>query len=201
MAKGNWNINQGKDYILPGTRVDTGVGTTANDKYLGNIAAFAGITRRAPLVEMTESDWRAVMDTNITAAFLVAREVARGMIARKWGKIINICSVMSEISRPTISSYTASKGALKMLTRSMAVEWAPHNVQANGIGPGFFETDMTRPLIEDPKFDAWLRARTPAARWGRPEELVGTAVFLASEASSYVNGQVIYVDGGTLSAL
>ena len=179
-------------------------GVRAAEEKLGPIEILvnnAGITRRAPLEEMAESDWRAVMDTNVTAAFLVAREVAPGMIARTRGKIINICSVMSEISRPTISPYCASKGALKMLTRSMAVEWAQHNIQANAIGPGYFETDMTRPLIEDPKFDAWVRARAPAGRWGQPEELVGTAVFLASDASSFVNGQVIYVDGGMLSAL
>jgi gluconate 5-dehydrogenase len=123
------------------------------------------------------------------------------MIERKRGKIINICSLMSEVGRPTIANYAAAKGGLKLLTRSMAVEWAKHNIQVNGIGPGYFRTEMTRPLYEDEAFDAWLRARTPAGRWGEPEELIGAAVFLASTASDFVNGQVLYVDGGILASL
>jgi len=123
------------------------------------------------------------------------------MVERKRGKIINICSLLSEAGRPTIAPYTASKGGLKMLTRALATEWARFNVQVNGIGPGYFATEMNRALIEDARFDEWLKARTPAGRWGRPEELVGAAVFLASEASSFVTGQIIYVDGGVLAAL
>ena len=161
----------------------------------------AGITQRAPLAEMDEATWRSVIDVNLTSAFLVCRQVVPRMIARGRGKVINICSIMSEITRPTIANYTASKGGLKMLTRSMAVEWAGRGIQANAIGPGYFLTDMTRPLAEDVEFDAWLKGRTPAGRWGRPEELIGAAVFLASGASSFVNGQVLYVDGGMLASL
>jgi gluconate 5-dehydrogenase len=161
----------------------------------------AGVHRRAPLETMDEEAWRAVIETNLTGVFLVSREVGCRMIARRRGKIINVCSLMSEVSRPTVSNYAASKGGLKMLTRSMAVEWGRHNVQVNGIGPGYIMTDMTRALYEDAAFDEWLRARTPAGRWGKPEELTGTVVFLASAASDYVNGQVIYVDGGLLASI
>lgn len=161
----------------------------------------AGIHRRAPLLEMTESQWREVVDTNLTSAFLVTRAVAPRMIARGAGKIINTCSLMSEVGRPTIANYAAAKGGLKMLTRSMCVEWAKHNLQINGIGPGYFETELTKPLVENPEFNQWICSRTPAGRWGKPDELVGAAVFLASRASGFVNGQVIYVDGGVLAAL
>jgi gluconate 5-dehydrogenase len=161
----------------------------------------AGIQRRAPLVEMTEEQWRAVIDTNLTSAFLVGRAVARGMIARGRGKIINICSVMSEVSRPTIGNYAAAKGGLKMLTRAMAVEWAKHGLQANGIAPGYFVTELNRPLVENPEFNGWICRRTPAGRWGEPHELAGAAVFLASRASDFVNGQILTVDGGLLAAL
>ena len=161
----------------------------------------AGIHRRAPLADMSEADWRAVIDTNLTSAFLVARAVAPRMITRRRGKIINICSLMSEVGRPTTGNYAAAKGGLKMLTRAMAVEWARFNLQINGIGPGYIETELTRPLVEDPEFNRWICGRTPAGRWGRPEELVGAAVFLAAPASDFVNGQVIYVDGGLLAAI
>lgn len=161
----------------------------------------AGIQRRGALTDLAAPVWREVVDVNLTAPFLVARRVARGMIDRSGGKIINICSLMSEVGRPTVGAYAAAKGGLRMLTRSMAVEWAGHNIQANAIGPGYFLTDMTQPLADDPAFDAWIRSRTPAGRWGRPEELIGTAVFLASSASDFVNGQIIYVDGGILAAL
>ncbi|MBE3100094.1 MAG: SDR family oxidoreductase [Planctomycetes bacterium] len=161
----------------------------------------AGIQRRAALEDMEEAAWREVLDTNLTSAFLVSRRVVRGMMERQRGKIINVCSLMSEVGRATTGNYAAAKGGLKMLTRAMAVEWARHNIQANGIGPGYFLTEMTRPLAEDPQFDAWLRARTPAGRWGDPAELVGAAVFLASRASDFVSGQIIYVDGGILASL
>jgi gluconate 5-dehydrogenase len=160
-----------------------------------------GIHRRAPLAEMSEEDWRAVIDTNLTSAFLVSRQVAPRMIARQQGKIIHICSLMSEAARPTTGNYAAAKGGLKMLTRAMATEWARHNLQVNAIGPGYFETELTRPLRENAEFDQWIRRRTPAGRWGKPEELVGTAVYLASPASDFVNGQIIYVDGGLLAAI
>jgi len=161
----------------------------------------AGIHRRAPLAEMTEEQWRTVIDMNLTSAFIVARSIAPRMITRGAGKIINITSVMCEVARPTIANYAAAKGGLKMLTRAMAVEWAKHGLQANGIAPGYFVTELTRPLIDNPEFNAWVCKRTPAGRWGQPEELVGAAVFLASRASDYVNGQIIAVDGGTLAAL
>jgi gluconate 5-dehydrogenase len=161
----------------------------------------AGIHRRAPLLEMTEAQWREVLETDLTSAFLVARAVAPRMIARGAGKIVNTCSVMSEVSRPTIANYAAAKGGLKMLTRAMAVEWAKHGLQCNGLGPGYILTELNRSLVENAEFDRWIRGRTPAGRWGRPEELAGAAVFLASAASDFVNGQIIYVDGGLLAAL
>lgn len=161
----------------------------------------AGIQRRAPLAEMTEAQWREVLETNLTSAFLVTRYVAPRMIARRAGKIINTCSLMSEVARPSTGNYAAAKGGLKMLTRAMATEWAQHNIQSNGIGPGYFATELTKPLVENPEFNRWICARTPAGRWGKPEELVGAAVFLASRASDFVNGQMIYVDGGLLAAI
>ncbi|HEY0709399.1 MAG TPA: SDR family oxidoreductase [Polyangia bacterium] len=161
----------------------------------------AGIHRRAPLAEMTETQFRDVIDTNLTSAFLVARVLAPQMIARGRGKIINVCSLMSEVGRPTTGNYAAAKGGLKMLTRAMAVEWARHNLQINGIGPGYILTALTQPLADNPEFDRWIRGRTPAGRWGTPEELVGAAVFLAAPASDFVNGQILYVDGGLLAAI
>lgn len=161
----------------------------------------AGIQLREKLEMLELRDWHTVIETNLTGAFLVAKAAAPGMITRRRGKIINICSLMSEVGRETTGPYTAAKGGLKMLTKAMAVEWARHNIQVNGIGPGYFLTEMTRPLADDPAFDGWLKMRTPARRWGETRELIGTAIFLASEASSFINGQVIYVDGGVLAAL
>lgn len=161
----------------------------------------AGIHRRAPVTEMTEAAWREVIDTNLTSAFLVSQCVGRGMLERRRGKIICVCSLMSEVGRPTIANYAASKGGLRMLVRSLTVEWADHNIQVNGIGPGYFRTDMTETLFNDPDFHARICGRTPAARWGQPDELIGASVFLAADASSYVNGQILYVDGGLLAAV
>jgi gluconate 5-dehydrogenase len=161
----------------------------------------AGIQRRAPLEQVEEAVWREVLTTNLTSAFLVAKAVVPTMIARRGGKIINICSLMSEVGRATTGPYMAAKGGLKMLTRAMAVEWAKHNIQANAIGPGYFATELTKPLVENSEFNAWVCKRTPAGRWGKPEELVGSAVFLASAASDFVNGQILYVDGGMLASL
>ena len=168
---------------------------------IGILVNNAGLQRRHPLEDMPEAAWREVLETNLTGPFLVAQAVGRRMIARRAGKIINICSLMSELHRPTIANYSAAKGGLRMLTRAAATEWGRHNIQCNGIGPGYFLTDMTRRLADDPQFNDWICRRTPAGRWGRPEELVGAAVFLASAASDYVNGQIIYVDGGILAAL
>lgn len=162
----------------------------------------AGIQFRKPMVELELQDWQRVLDTNLTAAFIVGRETAKRMIARgRGGKIINIASLVSEAARATVAPYTAAKGGIKMLTRSMAAEWAQFDIQANAIGPGYILTEMNTALIENPAFDAWVRSSNPAGRWGKPEELVGTAVYLASAASNYVNGQIIYVDGGWLSVL
>jgi len=161
----------------------------------------AGINPRYPLEDFPEEEWDAVINTNLKSAFLVSKAFAKGMIERKSGKIINICSLQSELGRNTIAPYAASKGGLKMLTRNMATEWARHNIQVNGIGPGYFKTDMTRALHENPEFDAWLKNRTPAGRWGDPNELLGALLFLSSDASSFVNGQLIFVDGGITAAI
>jgi len=162
----------------------------------------AGIQHRQPMLELALDDWTRVINTNLTAAFLVGRAAARRMIARgQGGKIINIGSLTSEAARATVAPYTVAKGGIKMLSRAMAAEWAQHNIQANSIGPGYILTDMNEALVNNPTFDAWVKSSNPAQRWGRPDELVGTAVYLASNASSYVNGQIIYVDGGWLSVL
>lgn len=161
----------------------------------------AGIQLRKPIVELSTGEWQKVMDTNLTSAFVVGREAAKRMIARKRGKIINIGSLTSELARATVAPYTVAKGGIKMLTRAMTAEWAEHGIQINAIGPGYMLTDMNEALTSNPQFDAWVKSRTPARRWGRPEELVGTAVFLASSASDYVCGQIIYVDGGMISVL
>jgi gluconate 5-dehydrogenase len=161
----------------------------------------AGITLRAPLEEFKDEDWHTVIETNLTGPYLVSKAVARHMIKRRKGKIINIGSVQSELGRATIAPYTASKGGVKLLTRGMAIDWARYNIQVNGIGPGYFKTEMTRPLYENPEFDAWLCGRTPSSRWGEPEELIGALLFLCSNASSYVNGHMLYVDGGLLSSI
>ncbi|MFA6962033.1 MAG: SDR family oxidoreductase [Opitutaceae bacterium] len=159
-----------------------------------------GIHRRAPLADMTLADWNAVIETNLTSAFLTGRAAARGMIARRSGKIINVCSLMSDLARPTTGNYAAAKGGLRMLTRAMCAEWAAHNIQINGLAPGYILTDLTAPLAADPKFDGWIKARTPAARWGTAADLTGACVFLASPASAFVNGHILVVDGG-LSAV
>jgi gluconate 5-dehydrogenase len=161
----------------------------------------AGIQKRAPLEEFEEEDWRQLLEVNLTGVFLVSQAVALGMIRRKAGKIINICSLQSEVGRKTIAPYAASKGGLKMLTKGMAVDWGRYNIQVNGIGPGYFITDITKPLADDPDFDRWLKNRTPANRWGDPEEIMGAAILLASDASNFINGQIIYVDGGILATL
>ena len=162
----------------------------------------AGIQHRQPMLDLTLDDWNRVINTNLTAAFVVGRAAARRMVNRgNGGKIINIGSLTSEAGRATVAPYTVAKGGIKMLSKAMAAEWAQFNIQANSIGPGYILTDMNEALINNPSFDAWVKSSNPAQRWGRPEELVGTAIFLASGASSYVNGQIIYVDGGWLSVL
>lgn len=161
----------------------------------------AGIQFRKPMVELETADWQRVIDTNLTSAFVIGREAAKRMIGRGRGKIINIGSLTSALARATVAPYTVSKGGIKLLTQAMAAEWAASGIQANAIGPGYMITDMNQALIDNPDFDAWVKSRTPAKRWGKPEELIGAAVFLASPASDYVNGQIIYVDGGMLAVL
>lgn len=161
----------------------------------------AGIQRRHPLEAFPIESWREIMRTNLDSVFFVSRAVARGMIKRGSGKIINIASIQSEMARPGIAAYTASKGAVRNLTKGMCADWARYGLQINAIGPGYFETPMNKALVEDPSFDEWLRKRTPAGRWGKLEELQGAAIFLASKASDFVNGQTIYVDGGILAVI
>jgi gluconate 5-dehydrogenase len=161
----------------------------------------AGIQRRVRLEEVSLKTWNEVLTTNLTSAMLVTRAIAPHMIERQQGKIVNICSLMSDLGRTTTGPYTAAKGGLKMLTRAMCADWAQHNLQINAIGPGYFSTEMTAPLVQDQAFNTWVCNRTPAKRWGDPQELVGAAVFLLSRASDFINGQIIYVDGGMLAVL
>ena len=161
----------------------------------------AGIQRRAPIQDFAESDWNELMRINLDSVFFVGKAVARKMIARKRGKIINICSVQSELGRPGIAPYTASKGAVKMLTKGMAIDLGPHGINVNGIGPGYFKTELTDKLVKDEQFSNWLVGRTPSRRWGEVHELAGAAVFLASDASAFVNGHILYVDGGVTAML
>ena len=161
----------------------------------------AGIQRRAPLVDFSQKDWDEVIATKLTAPFAVSQAVLPGMIARKRGKIIHIASLMSELARPTVVPYTAAKGGVRQLTRGMAVELAPLGIQVNAIAPGYFATEMNRALIDNAEFNAWVCKRTPAGRWGQPDELAGLAVFLASGASDYMTGQMLVMDGGMSVAL
>ena len=161
----------------------------------------AGMQRRMPLHEFPVAGWHELMRTNLDSVFLMGQAVARHMIPRERGKIINICSVQSEIGRPSIAPYMASKGAVKMLTKGMAIDWGPFGIQVNGIGPGYFKTELNAALVADEKFSTWLTGRTPSRRWGDVAELGGAAVFLASDASSFVNGHILYVDGGVTATL
>ncbi len=161
----------------------------------------AGIQRRNPIVDFKREDWDDIIATNLTAPYLVAQAVLPGMIARKAGKIVNIASLMSDLARPTVVPYTAAKGGVRQLTRGMAVELAPHNIQVNAISPGYFATEMNRALIDNPEFNAWVCKRTPAGRWGEPPEIAGLAVFLCSSAANYITGQLITIDGGMSVAL
>ena len=183
----------------------------AVDKAVGRIEAEigpidilvnnAGIQRRMPLDEFPVATWSELMRTNLDSVFYVGASVARAMIPRKRGAMINICSVQSELGRPGIAPYTASKGAVKMLTKGMAIDWGKHGIRVNGLGPGYFATELNKALVADEKFSGWLTDRTPLGRWGNVEELVGAAVFLASDAASFVTGHVLYVDGGVTARL
>lgn len=162
----------------------------------------AGIIKRTPLEEMEVADFKQVLDIDLVSPFIMSKHVVKGMIARKQGKIINICSMMSELGRNTVGAYAAAKGGLKMLTRNMATEWAKHNIQINGIGPGYFATSQTAPIrVAGHPFNEFIVNRTPAAKWGDPDDLAGAAIFLASKASDFVNGHILYVDGGILATI
>ena len=161
----------------------------------------AGMQIRGPLHEYDDADWRKIMSTNLDSVYFVGKTVAQKMIPRGQGRIINICSVQSELGRPGIAPYTATKGAVKMFTKGMAIDWGPFGINVNGIGPGYFKTELNQKLVDDPAFSAWLVGRTPSRRWGDVEDLGGAAVFLASDASRFVNGHILYVDGGVTAAL
>jgi gluconate 5-dehydrogenase len=163
----------------------------------------AGIIKRVPMTEMDVEEFRTVVDIDLVAPFIMARNVVKRLQKRKaGGKVINICSMMSELGRDTVGAYAAAKGGLKMLTRNMATEWAKYDIQVNGIGPGYFATEQTAPIrVNGHPFNDFIVGRTPAGRWGKPEDLAGTTIFLASKASDFVNGQVVYVDGGILATI
>lgn len=162
----------------------------------------AGIIKRIPLLEMKVDDYKEVLDVDLVSPFIMAKHIVPGMIKRGYGKVINLCSMMSELGRSTVGAYAAAKGGLKMLTQNMATEWAKHNIQINGIGPGYFATSQTEPIrVDGHPFNEFILNRTPAGKWGDPDDLMGAAVFLGSKASDFVNGQVIYVDGGILATI
>ncbi|MCK5933324.1 MAG: SDR family oxidoreductase [Fulvimarina manganoxydans] len=161
----------------------------------------AGMQHRGALEEFPAEAFERLLQTNIASVFHVGQAVARHMIGRGKGKIVNICSVQTALARPSIAPYTATKGAVANLTKGMATDWAKYGLQCNGLAPGYFETPLNQALVDDPNFTAWLEKRTPAGRWGKVEELVGTAIFLSSDASSFVNGTTIFVDGGITASL
>lgn len=156
----------------------------------------AGVQRRNPIAEFTDEDWHDLVATNLTSAFLLSRRVAKGMIERGSGRIVSIGSVQSQLARPSIAPYSATKGAIVMLTKGLCADLAPHGISVNALAPGYFATELTQQLVDDPEFSAWVAQRTPAGRWGDVADLVGTLVFLSSDAAAFVNGQTIYVDGG-----
>lgn len=178
-----------------------GVAAVLADGAIDILVNNAGMQFRTPLEDFPVDKWQQLLTTNVSSLFYVSQPVARHMIARGRGKIVNIASVQSELARPGIAPYTATKGAVRNLTRGMATDWARHGLQVNAIAPGYFETPLNQALVDDPAFSEWLAKRTPAARWGKVEELVGAAVFLASDASSFVNGHTLYVDGGITASI
>jgi len=188
--------------VADGAAVRAGVAAIEREHgHLDIVVNNAGIQRRGPLVDFKQQDWDDIIATNLTAPFLVSQAALPGMIARRSGKIIHIASLMSDLARPTVVPYTAAKGGVRQLTRGMAVELAPHNIQVNAIAPGYFATEMNRALIDNVEFNAWVCKRTPAGRWGDPAEIAGLAVFLASPAANYITGQSITMDGGMSVAL
>lgn len=197
---------QAHSYLFDVTKEDqVKLNISKIEKEVGHIDILvnnAGIIKRIPLEDMEVSDFEDVIKVDLISPFIVSKHVVKGMIARKEGKIINICSMMSELGRNTVGAYAAAKGGLKMLTRNMATEWAKHNIQVNGIGPGYFATAQTAPIRKDGHpFNDFIVGRTPAGKWGDPDDLQGAAIFLSSKASNFVNGQIVYVDGGILATI
>ncbi|AKQ45068.1 gluconate 5-dehydrogenase [Rufibacter radiotolerans] len=195
-----------KGYLFDVTNEAAAQESIAQIEYeVGPIAILvnnAGMIKRIPALEMDVADFRKVLDVDLTGPFIMSKNVGKYMVERRAGKIINICSMMSELGRDTVSAYAAAKGGLKMLTKNLATEWAKYNVQVNGIGPGYFATDQTAPIrVEGHPFNEFIIHRTPARRWGDPEDLAGATIFLASKASDFVNGQILYVDGGILATI
>jgi len=196
VATYNFNVTDEKAVIDGIAKIEAEVGPI--DILVNN----AGIIKRIPLEDMSVEDFSEVIDIDLIAPFIMSKNVVKGMIARGHGKIINMCSMMSELGRNTVGAYAAAKGGLKMLTRNMATEWAKHNIQINGIGPGYFATSQTAPIrVDGHPFNDFIINRTPAAKWGDPDELQGAAIFLASNASNFVNGHILYVDGGILATI
>ncbi len=191
-----FDVSNEQEVIAAITKIESEVGPI--DILINN----AGIIKRTPLLEMEVADFKQVIDIDLVSPFIVSKRVVKGMIARKQGKIINICSMMSQLGRNTVGAYAAAKGGLVMLTKNMATEWACHNVQVNGIGPGYFATEQTAPIrIDGHPFNDFIVNRTPAAKWGNPDDLAGAAIFLSSKASDFVNGHILYVDGGILATI
>ncbi|MDP5077811.1 MAG: gluconate 5-dehydrogenase [Nonlabens sp.] len=191
-----FDVSNEQEVIAAITKIESEVGPI--DILINN----AGIIKRTPLLEMEVADFKQVIDIDLVSPFIVSKHVVKGMIARKQGKIINICSMMSQLGRNTVGAYAAAKGGLVMLTKNMATEWARHNVQVNGIGPGYFATEQTAPIrIDGHPFNEFIVNRTPAAKWGNPDDLAGAAIFLSSKASDFVNGHILYVDGGILATI
>jgi gluconate 5-dehydrogenase len=194
-------------YSLPFDAADHGAVKAAVDGFEASTGTLdilinnAGMQHRTPLEDFDPADFERLMQTNVSTVFNVGQAVARHMIARGKGRIVNICSVQSALARPGIAPYTASKGAVANLTKGMATDWAKHGLQVNGLAPGYFETELNAALVADPEFTAWLAKRTPAGRWGKVEELVGAAIFLCGDSASFVNGHILYVDGGITASL
>ncbi|MDP3945783.1 MAG: gluconate 5-dehydrogenase [Lutibacter sp.] len=191
-----FNVTNEQEVITAIAKIEAEVGNI--DILINN----AGIIKRTPLLEMEVADFKEVIDIDLVSPFIVSKHVVKGMVLRKKGKVINICSMMSELGRNSVGAYAAAKGGLKMLTKNMATEWAKYNIQVNGIGPGYFATKQTEPIrVDGNPFNEFIINRTPAAKWGDPNDLAGAAIFLSSKASDFVNGHILYVDGGILATI